>query len=248
MTSIERGGATRTHRCLTLHAERLEVEGVWSRASWLLRSLEAAGGRATVFVHPFWAIRSGVDLEPRIRELLDRGHEIGQHTHFYEPHGALGKPETLLTDENVRRCLERDLDYLRQRGADPRGFVAGGWAVHPEAMRWLEERGFAYDCTVRSFTLKYENASAAPGEGWTVPRWEGDVLRLPTTGTLAGAVLGRARAIDTGAVRYVLAYVHDYDLRRTFRTVAAHALVRRWRRGPWATAAQLASRFRGMEA
>jgi hypothetical protein len=239
--------AARTLHCLSLHAERLEVETVWDRTSRLLRSLEEAGGRATLFVHPYWAIRSGVDLEPRIRELMDRGHEIGQHTHFYVDERHSGKPAGLFTDENVRRCLARDLEYLHQRGADPRGFVAGGWVVHPEAMRWLEEQRFVYDCTVRSFRLKYENAWAEPGEGWAVPRRDGHVLRLPTTTTLADAVLGRARALDAGAARYVLAYVHDYDLQRQTRRMAAHALVMRWRRGPWATAAALVSRLGRVE-
>jgi peptidoglycan/xylan/chitin deacetylase (PgdA/CDA1 family) len=240
--------STQTFRCLTLHAEHLEVDGVWNHTSRLLRSLENAGGRATLFVHPFWAIRAGKDLEPRIRELLDRGHEIGQHTHFYEPDGASEKPAGLFTDENVRRCLERDLEYLRAIGADPRGFVAGGWAIHPEAMRWLDERDFAYDCTVRSFALKYENAWAAPGEGWTAPKRDGGLLRFPTTGTIAGAVLGRARTVDAGSVRYVLAYVHDYDLQRLAHRTVARALVARWRGGPWATAAELASRWTGVEA
>jgi peptidoglycan/xylan/chitin deacetylase (PgdA/CDA1 family) len=207
----------------------------------LLRSLENAGGRATLFVHPFWAIRAGNDLGPRIRELLDRGHEVGQHTHFYEADRTSGKPGSLLTDENVRRCLERDLKYLRARGADPRGFVAGGWAIHPEAMRWLAQHGFTYDCTVRSFVLKYDSAWTAPGDGWTAPKRDSGVLRLPTTGTLAEAVLGRARTVDAGALRYVLTYVHDYDLERPAHRIAAGALVMRWRGGPWATAAELAS-------
>ena len=114
--------------CLTLHAERMEVDRVWINIDRLLRNLERAGGRATVFVHPFSAIEAGVDLGPRIQNLLGRGHEIAQHTHYYAPRapGATTKPVDRMDPENVVRCLDRDLRYLREAGVDSRGYVAGG--------------------------------------------------------------------------------------------------------------------------
>lgn len=83
----------------------------------------------TLFVHPSSAIVAGADLAPRISGLMDRGHEIAQHTHFYEWREGVqpppGKPASDLSVENVRRCLERDRSYLRAAGAEPVGFTSG---------------------------------------------------------------------------------------------------------------------------
>jgi peptidoglycan/xylan/chitin deacetylase (PgdA/CDA1 family) len=233
-------------RCFTLHAERLEHDDVWDRTSALLRSIEGRGGRATLFVHPFTAIEAGADLGPRIRGLLARGHEVGQHTHFYAPRapGATGKPESMFTAENVRRCLDRDLAYLREAGATPRGFVAGGWAIDDEAGRWLREQGFAYDASVRSFALSYPNPEADRGGGRTAPRVEDGLLMLPTTATVTAVARTSAPPVVTRAGPYAMAYTHDYDLLRASRRALARIAVGLWRGGPWATAGELADRFR----
>jgi peptidoglycan/xylan/chitin deacetylase (PgdA/CDA1 family) len=229
-------------RCFTLHAERLEVDPVWARTDHLLRRLERRGGRATLFVHPFSAIEAGADLGPRIRSLIDRGHEIGQHTHYYAPRspGSTGKPDSEMDADNVLRCLNRDLDYLRASGADPRGYVAGGWAMHDAADGWLRERAFSYDASVRSFSLGYQNPQAAAGDHWERPLTENGLVRLPTT-TPATRWFRRANgALSFGAGSYDLAYIHDYDLLRLRARVAAMSVVASWRSGPWMTAAEIA--------
>jgi peptidoglycan/xylan/chitin deacetylase (PgdA/CDA1 family) len=238
-----------------LHAERLHVATVWRRTSAVLARLERHGGRATLFVHPFEAIESGVSLAPRVAELLDRGHEVAQHTHFYEERGAgaRGKPRTDLDPGNIRRNLDRDHEYLRSLGADPKGFTSGGWVIEPEAEAWLAEHGFAYDCSFRSFDLRYPSPAAAPGGGYGRPQIAGLLLRLPTTASLRGAVwsvAGRRRtSLDVGNLAYSLAYSHDYDLLVPLRALASALVVEGWSRGPgrWVTAAELAERIREPE-
>ena len=232
----------RHFRCLTMHAERLEVDRVWSHTDALLRRLERRGGRATLFVHPFSAIEAGADLGPKLRSLVERGHEIGQHTHYYAPRpaGSTAKPVSLVDPENVVRCLDRDLAYLREAGMDPRGFVAGGWVITTAAIDWLQLHGFTYDASVRSFSLAYVNARTIAGDRWKRASHEDGVVRLPTTTPVARSFRRGSRPISIGVGRYDLAYIHDYDLLRPRYRMAAASLFVRWGQGPWMTAAEIA--------
>jgi peptidoglycan/xylan/chitin deacetylase (PgdA/CDA1 family) len=228
-------------RCVSLHAERLERDDVWRRTDAFLRRLERRGGRATVFVHPRSAIATGLELRPRIGALLDRGHEVGQHTHFYADEGVTGKSQTDLSPENVRRALDRDHRYLTDAGADPRGFVAGAWAIVDEVTPWLREHGFIYDASVRAFPLSYESGAAARGDGRTVAEIEHGIVRLPTTSPVSRAARGRAPRARVGDTEYELLYFHDYDLRRGRTRLAAAALFLTSRRARWMTAEELAA-------
>ena len=93
-------------RCFTFHAERLHLERVWERTRSIVEALESQGGRATLFVHPREAIATGFDLSSRIGWLLDRGHEIAQHTHLYAPQapGITTKPATSLAPRQNVNC------------------------------------------------------------------------------------------------------------------------------------------------
>ena len=228
-------------RCISLHAERLERDDVWRRTDAFLHRLERRGGRATVFVHPRSAIAAGAQLRPRIRELLDRGHEIGQHTHFYAGDSGVGKPQTDLSPENVRRSLDRDHRYLSDAGADPRGFVAGAWAMVAEVTPWLRDHGFTYDASVRAFPLSYDSGAASPGDGWTAAEIEQGFVRLPTTAPVSRAVRGRAPRARVAQTDYELLYLHDYDLTRARSRAAGAALFLTSRRARWTTAGALAA-------
>ncbi|MFL5766701.1 MAG: polysaccharide deacetylase family protein [Actinomycetota bacterium] len=234
--------------CLVFHAERLEREDVWSKTDHLLRVLEDKGIHSTVFVHPYSAIRSDIDIRMRIQEILLRGHEVGQHTHYYAPTTGSGKPESDLTAANVRACLERDREYLARSGADPRGFTAGAWIEHPVASGWLREAGFAYDCTGRTFGLRSSAPNVDPDAGWNGPKMGDGLVGLPTTASVTEAVreLPRRRSptVELDArTRYELIYLHDYDLLRRSVRMAARAVVRS-RTSSWRTAAELAATVR----
>jgi predicted deacetylase len=232
-------------RCFTFHAERLEQPAVWEQTRRVLDRLESKKIRATLFVHPFSAMRRQADLTAIIGELLQRGHEVAQHTHFYaETSDQHSKPATDLSAENVRRRLDEDLAELRRCGADPKGFVAGGWAVSADALAWLGERGFGYDVGVRAFPLRYESQAAAAGEAWSGPvRETNGVLRFPTTAPVTHAALGGTKQAGTDDLRFNVVYLHDYDL-LDFKTRAAdRVLIARWGAKGWATVGELAARI-----
>lgn len=233
-------------RSLVLHAERLERDDIWSRTSTILAALERRGGRATVFVHPYSAITGGFDLAPRIASLIARGHEIAQHTHFYAwrpgAQAESAKPKNDLSTENIHRVLERDLEYLRGSGADPRGFTAGGWLQPDPLPGALDELGFRYDCSDRTFELRYDDRDPATKGAVHATSVAGRVVGLPTTDSLANSArrLGRSGpGLPIGDTRYELVYVHDYDLVRARYHAVARFLLARWR-GSWRTAGELA--------
>jgi len=218
--------------CLTVHAERLERDDVWRSVAKALDALERHDVRATFFVHPFQAIRADIDIGERIRELAARGHEIGQHTHFYATYddgdGRVRK-ETRADAATVERCGDRDLAYLVAAGTKPAGFVSGGWAMSPDVMAWLEARGFGYDCSFRTYVPATVPHTTDVVSG---PRRIGSVVEIPTTSTLRDEVrrFRLARSASVGDVRYHLSYLHDDDLLARLKHLAATRL-RRWSLG-----------------
>jgi hypothetical protein len=221
---------------LSFHAERLEDEAVWSRVRKVLDVIGSRGGRATLFVEPLSARLKGFDLEARLEWVASGGHEIALHTHFYQLLGPPGattgfRKGAQPIDEDVTRCLDEGLAYLDCRGFRPRGFVSGAWAIAPRAFNWLAEHDFVYDCSFRTFPLKYPNPGAQAGDDASSPSRIGDVLELPTTGSaavaLGASVLPWADAPRvTGPAPYRHVYLHDYDLMRPRWWAALHAYVR----------------------
>lgn len=237
--------------CWTIHAERLHEEPTWAAVQWLLRFLARRDGRATFLVCPLRASAAGIDLAPRLRELADHGHEIGQHTHFYalksSPMGRIAfEKRTDLSPDNVRRCLDHDLRVLREAGMMPRGFVSGAWAIDDTIFAWLEENGFAYDLSFRSFRLGYRSEVAARGDDRWAPFRHGRLLEIPTTANLAtalrDAVVGRDRPSVIGGQPFRVLYVHDYDLVALRQRLALRAVDATLGSGPRIATAELEAR------
>jgi hypothetical protein len=221
---------------LSFHAERLEDDAVWTRVRKVLDLVGSRGGRVTLFVEPLSARLKGVDLEERLEWAASGGHEVALHTHFYQLLGSPGattgyRKGEQPTDEDVTRCLDEGLAYLECRGFRPRGFVSGAWAIAPRAFDWLAQHDFIYDCSFRTFPLKYHNPGARAGDDASSPSRIGGLLELPTTGSaavaLASSVAPWVHASQvTGSTPYRHVYLHDYDLMRPRWWAALHAYVR----------------------
>jgi hypothetical protein len=224
-----------TFVCPALHVERLFDDEVWPLLRRALERLERQGGRATAFVSTRRARAAERDLGERLKWLVDHGHEIAMHTHFRRSRAAqeaTAEPNAVpLTDAEVVASLDGDYQYLVDHGHVPRGFCAGTWAIHPATAGWLRRRGFHYDCSFRSYALRYDNPSAVAGDSHTGASLVQGVLRIPTTASLG--VMARSLAtrrfpsvhFDGGS--YALFYLHDWDLRVRRKDVAWHVLVRR---------------------
>jgi peptidoglycan/xylan/chitin deacetylase (PgdA/CDA1 family) len=245
-------GRTDVPVAISFHTERLHDDAVWSRLVPFLDALAARGGRATFFVEPLRARVLGADLADRLEALAGRGHEIAMHTHFYRLTGDPGRTTgfeqpSVFTHENVVRCLDEGLAHLRLAGHQPRGFVAGAWAISDTAFDWLNDHGFHYDCSYRSFELRYPNPHAAAGNGRNAPSRIGRVLELPTTdsltaSTLAGLVKSTVAGALKGPVRYRHLYLHDYDLLVLKKLAAIRLALQLLQRHELVTVGDLASR------
>jgi len=219
--------------CVTFHAELLDVAPVWAAVRRALDDFGRAGVRCTFFVHPAHALAGGADLSPRLREIAQRGHEIGQHTHYYGIYriardGSVQK-KTSLDPTVVDRCLQRDHDYLRACGFTPRGFVSGGWAMSPQVLVRLEKLGFVYDCSDRTFSLGYDNPWAPPALSDGASFAKGRLLEIPTHGPISWPWV----LAPKGGPRALVCYMHDDDLLRWTRRQALAFLTRRAARGGW---------------
>ncbi len=220
---------------ISLHTERLHEGAVWSRMIGLLDWLAERDCRATLFVEPLRARVLHIDLAPKLDRIAQGGHEVGMHTHFYELAGDPGhttgfRKPSLFTEDNVRRCLAEDHDYLVATGHTPRGFVAGGWAIVDTTFRWLARRGFTYDSSYRTFPLRYPNPQAASGCGRTQPDRIDGLLELPTTAPLTAALTNRLvpwrrSSPVTGPISYEHVYLHDFDLLDLRKGAALRALL-----------------------
>jgi hypothetical protein len=206
----------RSLTCFAVHAEALHEDDAWHATDAVLRRLESLGGRATLFVNVHPAVQHDFDLRTRVGELAARGHEIGQHTHYYR--AVDGRPPaTDMSPDNVRACLDRDFAVLTDMGIAPHGFVSGGWAVSDSIVPWLKDHGFSYDTTRRSYELPYESPAARAGDLHRAPALDDGLLHLPTTASLKRMAISRvlwwrSTSISVGSARFRIFYAHDYDL------------------------------------
>jgi peptidoglycan/xylan/chitin deacetylase (PgdA/CDA1 family) len=199
-----------------VHTEMLHLGTVSERTLKLAQQMRKSGLTATFFVYPHRATVAGGSVRDQIQRLRDLGHEIGQHTHFYL--GDRVEPHNKATDarfENAAVCIRRDYEFLQQLGITPRGFTSGGWIISEDIQRLLARMDFRYDCSVRATgvpPLPGMSNDRAPIEA-SIKWFEGKrLVCLPTSSTLGQWVKRLGRVRIEGPVKYVLAYIHDYDL------------------------------------
>lgn len=226
---IEMPPASTSTLCLTFHTERIHEDNVWVRVVRLLDRFDRLDWKATFFISPALAILARADLEARLKEIRSRGHELGQHTHYYDvSQGELEKAPVWPSSQRIIEALERDYDYLRTADVTPVGFASGGHAIFDETLDWLVEKGFKYDCSFRAFPLEYAAPSAQRGFPLMSPSRHKRVLLIPTTGNLKRALwresLRRRRTVRFGERAYEMYYVHDWDLLRVGPMVAMKLL------------------------
>jgi hypothetical protein len=116
-------------------------------------------------------------------------------------------------------------------GSGPAASCRGRGPSPPRAFNWLAEHDFVYDCSFRTFPLKYPNPGARAGDDASSASRIGGLLELPTTGSaavaLAASVVPWANAPRvSGPTPYRHVYLHDYDLMRPRWWTALHAYVR----------------------
>jgi hypothetical protein len=235
------------YTCLCLHVEKLHDERVWRRLRIALDRMDERGLKATFLVYPLRSRAAGADIRERVRELAARGHDVGQHTHFYVG-GVTERPhkQTDLSDRNVRTCILRDYEFLAGCGVEPKGFCAGNFMTTETVFETLAELGFLYDSSARlpwerrNFELPHLFADGARVRVFDNTR----LVLLPNTDYLTVAQYlypsrrERSAPLTDGQGRYQLIGNHDYDL-----LIGKVWLALRWRirhGGHTVTARQLA--------
>ena len=205
---------------ICFHTEGLHDDKVWQRLQIALRILDKKEVKVTFLIYPFRSIVAGKDITERVKELAERGHEIGQHTHFYvgmtvdRPH-----KRNDLSDSNVRACIMRDYQWLKACGTEPKGFCAGAWLMTETVLETLAELGFIYDCSVR---LPYYRKNFEMPHLWLesarIRTFQGHrLVLLPTSDNLTlfsylHPERRRQRVLMMNGMSYQLIYNHDHDL------------------------------------
>ena len=202
-----------------VHTERLHDDNTWKRLQFALRLLKSRNNHATFFIYPFRAIIRNFDIQDRLQCLFANGHEIGQHTHFYDGEITEGpEKKDNLTPENINQCIKRDYEFLKHAGFVPRGFTSGAWMVTPALFDSLTSLRFVYDCSSRAKALCQGKASSNYRQQEDVSSVlinNDRLLTIPTTHSLKDILgLNSRRRVHTlrEGYNYQLIYLHDYDL------------------------------------
>ncbi len=241
---------------VAVHCERLHDDRVWYLVERVARAAANRGQFFTFFIHPFWPALAGCDISERARRLAVLGHEVGQHTHYYDAATTMVpfRKRTDLNTENVVRRLNDDYVSLMRAGVRPRGFVSGAWALPDVLPRWLAEHGFSYDCTYRTHAPPQPNRASRPDDRAAGPfPLENGVLEVPTTASLRAAAMGLLRPrrqqpllARLADVEYRSTYLHDHDLLDVRKRGALAGLLwtARWRKWPISRSDELAELIR----
>ena len=87
--------------------------------------------------------------EGLVRDIYERGHEIGHHGYMHEP------PATL-TPEQEAAVLDRGSAILeRITGAKPVGYRSPSWELSEQSLDLLADRGFLYDSSLMGDDIPY---------------------------------------------------------------------------------------------
>lgn len=113
----------------------------------ILDQLDVHGFKATFFVNVYERDRQpkGV-VEEVVREIADRGHEVGLHTHPSPGSELYGRPLFHLPEAQQAEILRSGVESIvRWTGAPPVSFRAGGYALDDRTLAAIEQVGIAID-------------------------------------------------------------------------------------------------------
>jgi peptidoglycan/xylan/chitin deacetylase (PgdA/CDA1 family) len=104
----------------------------------LLDLLEEHGIHATIFIPGFTAERH----EDLVREIKQKGHEIGHHGYIHK------RPDSL-TDEEEEQVLEKGIRIIENlTGEKPIGYRSPAWEIKPTTPELLKRHGIVYDSSL----------------------------------------------------------------------------------------------------
>jgi peptidoglycan/xylan/chitin deacetylase (PgdA/CDA1 family) len=130
------------------HAAGASADGVYAPrrgVGRILDMLERHGIKATFFVEGWNARKYAAQL----REVADRGHEVGAHGWLHEEWGEL-KPKK--ERDLIRRTTEALADAL---GRPPRGWRSPGGLMTPRTLGFVREAGYLYDSSFADEDVPY---------------------------------------------------------------------------------------------
>jgi peptidoglycan/xylan/chitin deacetylase (PgdA/CDA1 family) len=113
----------------------------------ILDELDAHGMKATFFVNVYEKDRQppGV-VEGVVREIVERGHEVGLHSHPSPALEFYGRPLFRLPRSAQGEILRWGVELIdRWTGAPPSSFRAGGYALDDHTFAAMEEVGIVID-------------------------------------------------------------------------------------------------------
>ena len=157
------------------------------------------------------------------------------HTHHHKLVGEPGHTTGFvlgeeLSEADIHRCLQENFDYFTERGHEPKGFVSGSWLVLDEIYEWLAAHEFDYDSTLRTYAPAGHWSRFVDDAPCPTARRVNGLLEVPTTSPitpqLTATVLRSPRSVALGNLVYDLYYLHDYDLVKPHKRMAARLLDR----------------------
>lgn len=175
---LPNGGRGHAHR-LSARSER--AYGLLRGLPRILRALEDFAAPATFYVPGVVA-----DRHPdTVRELLERGHEVGHHGHTHR------RPDRLSPTQQ-REEVAAGFAALHSRGATVSGYRAPGWELTPVTLSAIAAAGLRHDSSLMGDDRPY----LLPVSGSTL-------VELPVHWSLDDAPYFAAGAADPRALELV---------------------------------------------
>ena len=120
----------------------------------ILDILDAHAIKASFYI-PGYVAETHVDL---VKEIADRGHEVGHHGYMHE------SPSTLSAEEE-KGVLERGSEILKGiTGQAPVGYRSPGWELSEHSLDFLSSLGFQYDSSLMGDDAPYTVKAPATGK------------------------------------------------------------------------------------